>query len=92
MGVNIIMCDECGEYDGRHRGPERLVTEPCSEWPATVEELQPALKEAREHLTRLLKKLDTFKVKCPTCRCRILPGKTCACCADSACEDVDPMI
>jgi hypothetical protein len=28
-------------------------------------------------------KLDRHRVKCPTCRCRILPGETCRCCAEN---------
>lgn len=30
--------------------------------------------------------LEAFRVKCPTCRCRILPGHECVCCADG---DID---
>jgi hypothetical protein len=25
---------------------------------------------------------DALKVKCPTCRCRVLPGTECGCCAE----------
>jgi hypothetical protein len=25
---------------------------------------------------------DTLKVQCPTCRCRVLPGEACGCCAE----------
>lgn len=28
--------------------------------------------------------LAKYRVKCPTCRCRILPGETCACCVSNA--------
>ena len=34
--------------------------------------------------------LDRYKVKCPTCRCRILPEETCRCCAEPACDPGDP--
>jgi hypothetical protein len=33
--------------------------------------------------------IDQHKVKCPTCRCRILPETACACCAEPAPEDYD---
>lgn len=32
MGFHIEECNECGEFDGRHRGPERNLTPPCSQW------------------------------------------------------------
>jgi hypothetical protein len=36
--------------------------------------------------------LDRFRVKCPTCRCRILPGDVCFCCADRAETEDDPAV
>ena len=38
----------------------------------------------RSHLTR---ELDALRVKCPTCRCLLMPGAVCRCCAD---VDVEP--
>lgn len=32
MGFHLEQCDECGEFDGRHRAPERKVTPACSRW------------------------------------------------------------
>ena len=34
-------------------------------------------------------KLSKHRVKCPTCRCRILPGTRCACCAEPPLVDDD---
>lgn len=39
-------------------------------------------KRLREELKAVESELDTHRVKCPTCRCRILPGDACSCCAD----------
>ncbi len=32
MGFHIEECDECGEFDGRHRAPERKLTLACPRW------------------------------------------------------------
>jgi hypothetical protein len=32
--------------------------------------------------------LEKFKTKCPTCRCRILPGEKCKCCAEADVPDL----
>lgn len=43
--------------------------------------------EAVAHLHIVGRAVDALRVKCPTCRCRILPGTTCACCGEPACID-----
>lgn len=54
-------------------GVEHVLT--LDEWRAIEREAQVAI--------------DSFRVKCPTCRCRILPGQTCGCCASMCLEDLD---
>lgn len=39
--------------------------------------------EARHIIHELRIQLDSFKVKCPTCRCRIASDRTCSCCAEA---------
>lgn len=49
--------------------------------------------ERSELLTRLGQisaKVAAFKVKCPTCRCRIYPWAVCSCCAEPTCLDDFP--
>lgn len=36
--------------------------------------------------------LDRYRVKCHTCRCRILPETTCACCAEPPEVNEEPAI
>ena len=40
--------------------------------------------QLRTHLTR---ELDALRVKCPTCRCMLMPGMECGCCRASAASD-----
>ena len=79
MGVHIVECDECGEFDGRHRSLSSIVAAGCSRRDTSqiLAEMAGLLDRVRE----LNAELDKRRVKCPTCRCRILPGATCACCA-----------
>lgn len=52
-----------------------------------AEKVQALKDEIAAHRANLLSaqlRLVEFYVKCPTCRCRILPGETCECCANSA--------
>lgn len=37
--------------------------------------------ELHQELGEVQKQLNAFRVKCSGCRCRILPGTTCGCCA-----------
>ncbi len=36
--------------------------------------------------------LDHYRVKCPTCRCRILPDEPCACCVGRGETDDEPVV
>jgi len=56
--------------------------------PGPYEDAQRAIAELLSEKSDLLRrlrevdaKLEKHRVKCPTCRCRILPGRTCSCCA-----------
>ena len=40
------------------------------------------VEEATTVIARISKAIDALRVKCPTCRCRILPGQICGCCAE----------
>lgn len=42
-------------------------------------------------LRTIARQRDRLRVKCPTCRCRIMPDSVCGCCA-GAIADVEPMI
>lgn len=53
-------------------------------------ELQAKERELREELHRVVLEIDTRKVKCATCRCRILPGRSCRCCADYGETETQP--
>lgn len=48
----------------------------------TLEELLVQRKEASKMLAHLNARIDEYRVKCSTCRCRILPSEACYCCAD----------
>lgn len=55
-----------------------------------AEKIVALVHERAEHvgeIMRINRELDAFRVKCPTCRCRLLPGATCECCADVDLED-----
>lgn len=69
----------------RQRRKESL---PQAEERGEILELQDQLHQLDEKIRALYDerrpikdKLNTYKKKCPTCRCKILPGKTCECCA-----------
>ena len=47
---------------------------------ATIADLQRLIAGHRDSVLALTAKLDAFRVKCPGCRCRLLPGETCRCC------------
>lgn len=53
-------------------------TRPTVTTPAEIKARMATL--AAEH-RELAVRLDAFRVKCPTCSCRILPEETCRCCA-----------
>lgn len=40
--------------------------------------------ELLQKVTEVTAKIDAFKVKCPTCRCMILPGRPCPCCSEAS--------
>ena len=46
----------------------------------TLDNLRVLLDANRRERDRLLAMLDAFRVKCPTCVCRLLPDEPCACC------------
>jgi hypothetical protein len=58
---------------------------------AALERVVVALDLRKQELLLQLRdvnaKLDGYKFKCPTCRCRILPWEVCRCCAEPACVD-----
>jgi hypothetical protein len=82
---DIVECEECGEFDGKHRGLSLKVTAPCSE--RDTAQILTERSELMRHVRALDVELDKRRVKCPTCRCRILPGATCVCCEEPAYED-----
>ncbi len=55
---------------------------------ATLRARRAALLDELQIVNR---QLDAQKVKCPTCRCRILPGDLCVCCAQECCDDESPI-
>lgn len=44
------------------------------------EEIQDRIRGLQEESKQLNKELDTFRTKCPTCRCWLLPEEKCGCC------------
>lgn len=58
----------------------------------TLEELLAQKAELVSELGKVNARIDEYRVKCPTCRCRILPGRTCICCAQYPEPDVEPAI
>jgi len=46
---------------------------------------------ARQRLREAQATLNGFRVKCATCRCMILPGEECQCCAEPP-DDVEPLL
>jgi hypothetical protein len=77
------------------RSPEAVFKDP-PQWAADPKHEIAHLKSRKESLILQLQDvnaaLDKYRVKCPTCRCRILPETTCACCADSTVVDVESPI
>lgn len=49
------------------------------------------LDEWRELRRGVAEQVQALKVKCPTCRCRIMPDDWCMCCADTTCEMESPI-
>ncbi len=90
MGVDLQECEECGEFDGRHRATECEVVKGCSF--RSNEQIVAERAALVLQVRALDAELDKRKVKCPTCRCRILPGQTCRCCARTSCDDGEPLI
>lgn len=67
--------------------------------PSPYDDAQREIAELLSERSRLLchvrdveAKLEKHRQKCPTCRCRILPGTACACCAEPACDPDEPAI
>ena len=50
----------------------------------TLADLLKSRDDLKEQLSAVNIEIDRCRTKCPTCRCRILPGATCACCAQPA--------
>jgi len=46
-------------------------------------EIQDRIKGLQEESKQLNKELDTFRTKCPTCRCWLLPEEECECCGEA---------
>lgn len=59
-----------------------------------IARLRDALEYHRARCREIQEKLNTYRVKCIGCRCRVLPGETCACCCSSdiyaEVDDADP--
>lgn len=55
----------------------------------TLEELVALRNKLVSELRHVNARIDEYKVKCPTCRCRILPATVCACCAVGALDELD---
>lgn len=47
----------------------------------TMAEILARMSAIRAEHRDLNTKLDAFRVPCPTCRCKLLPGEVCQCCA-----------
>jgi|GEM_PF-4185972 len=45
------------------------------------------IEEAKRLISRILDAINATRVKCPTCRCMILPGSECSCCAQPEIDD-----
>lgn len=55
-------------------------TVPSHPSPTTMEEIMARMTVLAGEHRELAIRLDAFRVKCPTCMCRLLPGETCRCC------------
>lgn len=53
-----------------------------------LEELRSIASEQRRLLKQTLDLIQEMKVKCPTCRCKILPDEKCTCCDDIVIPDI----
>lgn len=47
-----------------------------------LEELRNKAAEQRKILKETLAAIDEMKIKCNTCRCKILPNEECSCCGE----------
>jgi len=45
------------------------------------------IEEAKALINEISGKIYALKVKCPTCRCKILPGEVCFCCEEDGILD-----
>jgi hypothetical protein len=50
------------------------------------------IDEAQRIIWRIHEAINALKVKCSTCRCRILPGSVCGCCMDPLSPAAEPLI
>jgi hypothetical protein len=80
--MKAMRCDKCGTD----------TTEQEHSQAHCIEYLKAALSHAHKDVARIQGHLNTFRVKCPTCRCRILPGEVCRCCAEQPHTDDEPAI
>jgi len=97
---SLIPCGEClARYDRnfcpvcdtRHTG-----TDPTYPWMygtrrvcgkcvvSAIKGLQQRKQMLQDQIKALDDQLDTYRNKCPTCRCKLLPGQVCGCCADAS--------
>ena len=73
-------------YDGDPLGNESRTRYPVRfEWDGRGYNL--TVEDARELIRTVYAGIDACRAKCPTCRCRILPGEVCSCCAQPACVE-----
>lgn len=49
-----------------------------------IEALQDKLLYHEARCRELRAELNTLRVKCPGCRCRLLPGEDCMCCVSTS--------
>ena len=83
-------CPRCGQYSNACRCHAQA--EEQAKAMADVMAIEPQIHELSTQLLALSAKVDAYKVKCPTCRCRILPWAECRCCAEPACMEDEPAI
>lgn len=78
----------CGQYPPNCRCAEQAAKRSTDM--AAVSALTEERSRLQIRMAAISNKLACFKVKCPTCRCRIYEWETCGCCAEPAClTDLD---
>jgi hypothetical protein len=90
MGEQVIggtgggACPSCGQFSNACQCAAQI--EKRAKGMADVAALEERRKAIYAELGEVNAKLSAYKVKCPTCRCRILPWEVCRCCAEPMCR------